>query len=855
MEQAGPDNGSPARSRWVRITLPDSAGRDVGHNIMQGVEWHRQLFLICQTYSYTQLKEPTLIIYNLDTHQSFVPGNTIVCGFSALTPANDLLLAMDNGIRKVDPETLSHHILRLLPPPAPYSAAKDIGSNFLYFDKDASLWLVASGRIIRIDKDGNNQQFTEASGLPPGPITSLLQDRENNIWFTNEQNGVVKLVNRQVQFYTQLERGFVVTDIYAGGSSDSVWFYDAHKKTLRLMAGNASKTYQGTGPLPEGGRILIGPQSYLLGAKEIYTLHFLSGDKFRASLLFRDTIGIGGNACRDQNGNFILTSNKLTLLANGKVRQYPTQFADEAAVDRYNRLWVVTREPGLAVYRINTSGAGPSLQLLKKFTSELPEINPRSLATDGKGRVWIGTRDHGLYCLFFDDLQLRSFRQLTMANGLSENFVNYLLCDTENTIWACTPTGLDKIRLEEDGHFTIEDITRSNDNYQFVDKVLSSARGVHWAMVRGGFIKIDSSGHGKRSPAPSILFSKVLVGDKPIPDATAGSLTLPYDSNTLSFFIGTPTFVDEGRTLYTFRLEGGREQRWSTPSVQSAINFVNLPPGKYILRVRAQFPTGSYPEQAAAWSFVIRPPWWQTWWFRAALVLVLTSIIMLAIRNYIRRKLEIQRIALEKKQAIEKERTRIATDMHDDLGAGLSRIKFLSETIGIKKQQQLPIEEEITSIREYSHEMIDKMGEIVWALNEKNDSLSDLLSYTRSYAAEYLLQSGIRCTVETPEDFPLLFVSGEFRRNIFLTIKETLHNIVKHAQASCVRMTMDTSHGLTITIQDDGIGFDQGQIRPFSNGLSNMQQRIRDIGGYLLIQPGRDTNAAGGTIVKIIAPL
>src|SRR6185436_4142499 len=106
---------------------------------------------------------------------------------------------------------------------------------------------------------------------------------------------------------------------------------------------------------------------------------------------------------------------------------------------------------------------------------------------------------------------------------------------------------------------------------------------------------------------------------------------------------------------------------------------------------------------------------------------------------------------LQRKMAIEKERTRIATDMHDDLGAGLSRIKFLSETIGMKKQQQLPVEEDINNIREYSHEMIGKMGEIVWALNEKNDSLSDLLSYTRAYAVEYLSQNGIKCTVETPD--------------------------------------------------------------------------------------------------------
>src|SRR6266513_3484421 len=106
--------------------------------------------------------------------------------------------------------------------------------------------------------------------------------------------------------------------------------------------------------------------------------------------------------------------------------------------------------------------------------------------------------------------------------------------------------------------------------------------------------------------------------------------------------------------------------------------------------------------------------------------------------------------ALEKKQAVEKERTRIATDMHDDLGAGLSQIKFLSETIGMRRQKHLPIEEEIDSIRTFSHEMIDKMGEIVWALNEKNDTLSDLLSYTRSYAVEYLVQNGLTCHFEEP---------------------------------------------------------------------------------------------------------
>jgi signal transduction histidine kinase len=234
----------------------------------------------------------------------------------------------------------------------------------------------------------------------------------------------------------------------------------------------------------------------------------------------------------------------------------------------------------------------------------------------------------------------------------------------------------------------------------------------------------------------------------------------------------------------------------------------------------------------------------------------LLVIIILLFRNFRQRqKLNTQSILAlkkekeqERKTAIEKERTRIATDMHDDLGAGLSRIKFLSETIGLKKQQQLPVEEEISSIRSYSHEMIDKMGEIVWALNEKNDSLSDLLSYVRSYAVEYLSQNGIACQVNMPDHFPEQAVSGEFRRNIYLTVKEALHNIIKHAEAKSVTISMEVEKKLNIRISDDGIGF-TGKSKPFTNGLNNMKERMKAIQGNF------EMENKNGTHIQLEAPL
>jgi signal transduction histidine kinase len=836
------------RDRFIRIPLPENVGKGGGLNLLQGVEWNRQLFLVSQTYSYTPSRPSSLIVYNLATRRCMAVPNTPAYYFAVVTPSHDILLATDEGVRKVDPDALRHNEIRLLPPPYPYFLTRSMRCGYLYFGRDSSLWLVSGKEVTRINREGGEQIFTGENGLPPGQINSILQDLENNIWFTNEQNGLVKLVSRKVEFYTQPEPGFTMTDISARDNSDSVWFYDRLKKSLLLTRGNIRKIYRGIGFLPPANHVLIGQKSYVITGKEIYALHFLSGQRYRTSLLFRDTTLIDGNGCFDRKGNLILPSHtKLTVVADGKVVQSPLSYlADQAAVDKYNRIWIITRSNELSVYRIGGSGDSPSLELLCRYPRLMPEISPRSLAIDSEGRLWVGTRDHGLYCFFFDGLRLVSHRQISMTDGLTENFVVYLLCDTDNCIWACTPTGLDKVRFSK-GHFLIDDVTPCNDMYQRFYKILSSARGVHWVTAREGFMKISPSTEEKSGYIPSVLFSRVLVGDKAVPDSAG--LSLPYDRNTLSFYIGTPTFVEESRTSYTYLLEGSREPVWSAPSIQSAINFVNLPPGKYTLRVAAQFPTGLYPAQSAAYSFVIRPPWWQTWWFQSVLVLVLAGIVLLSIKSYTRRRLDKQRIALEKKQAIEKERTRIATDMHDDLGAGLSRIKFLSETIGIKKLRQLPIEEEITGIREYSHEMIDKMGEIVWALNEKNDSLSDLMSYTRSYAAEYLMQAGIRCTVEAPGDFPCRFVSGEFRRNIYLTIKEALHNVVKHAAAERVNIRMEVGRELSITIQDDGIGFDSDQIRPFSNGLQNMQKRIREIGGTLSIR------SVPGTTLHLSVPL
>jgi signal transduction histidine kinase len=361
-----------------------------------------------------------------------------------------------------------------------------------------------------------------------------------------------------------------------------------------------------------------------------------------------------------------------------------------------------------------------------------------------------------------------------------------------------------------------------------------------WALTETGtIIKIKKQEETSTGYTPHLYLAYVKKGRDTIRPAPFYKFS--WFDNDLSFYFAATSFYQESQIQYAYRLSLNGDATWSELSPNASISFVNLAPGNYILQTRVSFPAGRYADEMIEIPVTIIPPWWRTTWFTLLVVAVIIVLSLAVMRIYVRRKLTRQRIVLEKQQAIQKERTRIATDMHDDLGAGLSRIKFLSEMVLLKQRSQRDTEEDISRIGDHAREMIGKMGEIVWALNEKNDSVSSLVAYTRSYAAEYLTQNGIAVSIQTPETYPDVFVTGEIRRNIFLTVKEALHNLVKHAQADNVKIDISVERNILITIADNGIGIDQDNIRPFSNGITNMQKRIHEIGGTLEIKNSSGT--------------
>jgi signal transduction histidine kinase/ligand-binding sensor domain-containing protein len=771
---------------------------------------------------------------------------------------NRIWISTAEKLNIVDQDALQKGKLSLIAPGGGYQQVKNYSTTNVDFDTDA-IWIVFKNQkfrnteIQRISEKGAVFSIPLPEQATISYIKNIFIDRENTIWLSNEGDGVFKIINSPLQvFDNPLGKSIESQAGNAFYSHGITWYNTTTKKMYRKSADLLEEFNCNLSHSPSVFNAEIDP-ILAADAQNIYEGHLQNSKRieFQKIISLPDSDFFNKRIVVDKNGAIISCQRSGVSVWVNKKKIYhlsidKNELVEELFFDKNDLLWVVKRSMETNVFQLHPENPSQYLQPVFRFEKQQILGSPRSFVIDKYGIIWIGTREDGVVGYEQKNDQLKQLYHFYSANGLTDNFVTALACDSSNNIIVGTQTGLDRIVFDSSTSYRIENLSKSSNFFGFINQAWADAKKAYALTNTGVLLQLSTIAETKKKNPPQLLLEEMRVNAQPVKER----INFNHKENNISFSVAAPSFIDEKQVAYSYLLEGSGNKNWSDTSFNNAvINLTNLSAGKYLLKVKAFFPSTSYSPADLSYSFEITPPWWQTWWFRIIAGLAIVGILILGFRFYYKRRLEKQMATLEKKQAIEKERTRIATDMHDDLGAGLSKIKFLSETIGIKKQKQESFEEDISKIREYSHEMIDKMGEIVWALNEKNDSLSDLLSYSRSYIVEYLAQSGIECNVEIPDNFPTVFVSGEFRRNIYLTLKEALHNIVKHAQASHVNIIIGVNHDLAIKIQDNGIGFDKNNIRPFSNGLSNMEKRMKDIGGTIQIENNK------GTSVELMAPL
>jgi ligand-binding sensor domain-containing protein/signal transduction histidine kinase len=501
-------------------------------------------------------------------------------------------------------------------------------------------------------------------------------------------------------------------------------------------------------------------------------------------------------------------------------------------LDAAGDLWVGSGGGGLGRYR-----AGH----VTTFTSVegLPDNTVSQILEDGRGRLWLGT-DRGLACISKADLDaLASGRLATIYPQIYGR-----------------PEGMPS-----------EECTGG-----FFPAGLKTRSGQLWFSTSKGIVVADAASQDGDLPPPTVVLEEVLIdgleakvagvspgtasgvaGETPALPGENPAIRIPPGRRGLEFrYTGLSLRAPE-RIRFRYRLEG-LETDWVEAGTRRSVSYAYVPPGDYSFQVTACNSDGAWNKTHANLKFTVMRHFWQARWFLALMGLGLIGSVAGAVRIVEKRKHQRRLEHLEQERAVQRERARIAQDLHDDLGSSLTRLSLLSDLLKADKEIPAQVEVHATKITQSAGQTVRALEEIVWALRPGSDTLQSLVEYISHFANELFEGDRTRCRLDFPHDLPSRPLPPEMRHNIFLIIKEALTNALKHAQANEVRVQAKVLPGaVQFVVQDDGQGFNLQSKAAENNqrhGLGNMQRRAEAMRAKLDVQ----TSAGGGTSVKLVVP-
>jgi signal transduction histidine kinase len=303
-----------------------------------------------------------------------------------------------------------------------------------------------------------------------------------------------------------------------------------------------------------------------------------------------------------------------------------------------------------------------------------------------------------------------------------------------------------------------------------------------------------------------------------------------------------------------YRLDGF-DSDWLVLDRSRLVTYPRLPPGRYVFGTMASNGSGDWNSQPDLLTVDVIPSWWQTPWAQAGGILTLVALVGVAVRMWSHRRLRHKLALSESARQVERERTRIARNIHDDLGASLTRISLLTQAAQQESTAHSPT---LEKIYEATRSITRSMDEIVWAVNPQQDTIESLVYYLGNFASNLLGAAGVRCRLESPASLPEPPLPSQIRHHLFLGCKEALHNVVKHAHATEVVIRISAGQNtLAIAIADNGRGLHAAQPSPDplraapGHGLGNLRQRMTEIRGTCLFVAPPE----GGTTVTFSVPL
>jgi signal transduction histidine kinase/ligand-binding sensor domain-containing protein len=779
----------------------------------------------------------------------------------------DRLLKVDNGV--------ATEVLKDIP--------ALLGAHYvtaLHEDRKGTLWIGSRSQGLYAVVDGRLRAVPTSGEA----VMGICEDTEGDIWVASNGGGLNRLRFRDFKIY---DRSAGLGDNYSFTVSEdpegAMWFGNRDGGAARLKNGriDAFASWPGqprvsvTSVLPDGhGRI------WITNGAGVFKINPATDDAPEriAAIPSKPTVAVAYVA---RNGDYWVGfgANRVGRYRDGK---FETFGAAEGFEGRQVLAITEDAERGILIGTMDGRLIRYDGQKFSRVTLDVADDTEAPIqdvyCEPGTGLTWIATAGNGIYVLGNGRL-----RQIRPADGLIDGAITTILADDQGFLWFGSAVGVFSLRRRDlddllEGRISrvLPVVVGRDDGLHgltclglYKPSAWKSRDGRMWFATRKGVLNFDPAKAIADTPSSPAFVAAVKCDDERTPLGAGGALEISGKVRKLEFRLSVLCLSTPDRVRIKYRLDGF-DSEWITAGSDRIATYPKLPPGAYVLRVASSLGNGVWTEMTPL-SLTVRPLWWQTAWFQLAVAAAFVALVVLVVRAVSHRRLRLRLERLERESAIERERIRIARNIHDDLGASLTRISLLTQTA--KRSEGTPESRQLGQIYETVRQITRSMDEIVWAVNPKNDHLDGLATYLVSYAQSFLSVAGIRCRLDLPDHLPAVSVTSQTRHSLYLCLKEALNNIVKHSGASEVTVAMRTvANSFTLAVSDNGrCGGKNGQGNGNGNGnghgahhelriipgqgLNNIAQRVTEMAGtYEFTPPGNGTGAKLTINVTVGAP-
>lgn len=720
----------------------------------------------------------------------------------------------------------------------------------LFVTSSGNLFIGTNSGLIKLRHD-NQQTEINSEIFGSSLIRSFAEDRDGNLWIGTEGEGAFKLGSEMLISYTNLE-GINLKYVY--GFFDDGGAIKAYNRDYDIFEFTENGVKQITtlkNPLGAERPLHISFRDNnwwawnyvkiyklklrLRNGRELLFTELASVDEYKKKIVFYE----------DENGKLWLnkddgkiyradtnTQSKLTF--ESFVGNVDTFQGNHVVSDGVGGIWLTAWFTLCRIHQYKFS--------CLQGREGMPEINPRSLFVDSRGWLWVGHRYSGVSITKDRAAENPVFTYYSTDNGLLSDAVWDIVEDNKGRVYLGTGKGLSRFDPNNESwqHFTRKDGLAGD----AIPALHKDKYGQIWIAASDGITIFNPQAERKSTTPPPIYISRIRILNKDLPLSELGASVIPFiklsssQNNIHIDFVGLQ-YQSEDSLFYQYKLEGA-DENWSAFTKSRSVDYARLAAGDYRFLVRAVTRNGLISEPAS-FEFRILKPFYLRWWFIAVIVLSISGLAYSFYHRRVQHLLELERI-----------RTRIASDLHDDIGANLSLIAGLSEFMRAKTHRiDAQITENLALVSDVSRKSVEAMSDIVWAVNPHKDHLRDLVQRMRRFASDTFTAHDVEFTFLAPDGAKDIKLGADTRREVFLIFKESVNNIARHSQSTSAEINIEIKQGmLKLMLKDNGKGFNTNGAFD-GQGLTSMKKRAEKLSGDLSIV----SNDGNGTTVILTVPL